>query len=207
MTKYYICYILKYRYEVKITMRFSIKKQILLFIVGSILNAVLFCLTRYTGLYENMPFWVDYTGSVYISILCGPLIGGISLILHTVAISILLGKYAFLSAIPIVLIIVVIYIFLQNDSRNFQGGMAAAFLSSIIAYISNIVIMLSFGPVGKYQFYSESYTLLSSQSGKFAASLMTCAIFTFIEVIVCFAILVVVILLTPKREGNVIFKK
>ena len=169
------------------------------------MNLLLFCLTKYTG----FPFWLDYTGTLYITALCGIAMGCASLIIHTILLWILIdGAVSLLPALPVLLVIVIIHLFIKEDSKSIIKSFAMALCSISGAFICNVLILLCCkSPVGRYGIYSNIFSSLVSDFGKFNASFYTGAAITFSEMLLCFLILSAVSLLTPRRSDNLIFRK
>ncbi len=183
----------------------NVKKQILIFTIGSLLNLLLFCLTKYTA----FPFWLDYTGTLYITALCGIVMGSVSFLIHTVLLWVLIdGAVSLLPAIPIILVMATIYLFIKDDSKSVIKNFAMALCSITIAFISNVLIFLCCKtPIGRYEVYSDIFKSLTSDFGKFYAAFCTSAAITFSELLLCFMILAVASVLTPRRSDNLTFKK
>ena len=184
----------------------SVKKQIFIFIIGSILNLLLFCITKYTP----FPFWPDYAGTLYIAVLCGPILAIPSLILHTAIPCMIIdgaGWSALLPAISILLVILLIYYSHKSGEKNAYKSISTAFLSGIVCFICNTVIFLCCKmPLGRYAIFSEIFSAGINTGGKLFASVVLAAAISFTEIFLTFIILECAWLLTPKRE-NIIFKK
>ncbi len=87
-------------------MRRSSSKQLILFLIGCAANIVLFCLSKYL----HFPLWLDFTGSFYITAVCGPLPGVISFLLHITLLAVLIdGAGALWLALPMLFAGAVVY--------------------------------------------------------------------------------------------------
>ncbi|MBQ8605719.1 MAG: hypothetical protein IJ408_03195 [Clostridia bacterium] len=185
--------------------RLSAKKQILIFIIGSVLNLLLFALTHYT----KFPIWLDHTGTLIISLTCGPILGIASLILHTVIVFVFVFRWsALLQMIPILAIVLIIYYFNKDEGKSFYKDLSVALCSASSAFIINTLIFLCCpAPLGRYEYYCEAFAVLTQAGSKLWASIITSGAISFIEVLLSFLILSVLMLILPKRDENLIFKK
>ena len=95
-------------------MRRSSSKQHILFLIGCAANIVLFCLSKYL----HFPLWLDFTGSFYITAVCGPLPGVISFLLHITLLAVLIdGAGALWLALPMLFAGAVVY-----AAKHFSAG-------------------------------------------------------------------------------------
>lgn len=185
-------------------MHLSKKKQALIFIIGSAINLLLFCLTKYTA----FPLWMDYSGTLYITAFCGPFTGAVSLVVHTLLLCLLIDKAAaILPALAIMAIMAVIWFFGQDDTKSIRKSLSVGYISVLAAtFVNTIVFVCCKAPLGRYAFYGDIFKAATQSGGKFFASLLL-ASGLITEVILSLAIVGIAWLLTPKRGDNLIFRK
>ena len=181
------------------------KKQILLFFIGCAINVLLFILAKYTP----MPLWLDYTGSLYITIMCGPLYAFLSLVLHTTFLAILIdGWTAVLIAIPWLIVCIIFYLFDKNGLCSHSDGIAATFLAIISSFISYSAIFL-ISPIlpHRYENIAEIANTVAEGFGKFYASITLASVLTFTEILLSVLLFAFIWFITPRAKDNMIFKK
>lgn len=185
--------------------RNSSKKQALLFIIGSAINLTLFCLSKYTV----FPFWLDYTGSIYITALCGLPLGLLSLIIHTALLTALIdGWSALITVIPILLVCIIGHLFGKQPDKSLHAGLAAAFIALVSAFISHTAVLLCVSSLPKrYGSYTPLFELVANSSGKLSGAVTTASVITFTDILLTLLLFTLAWLITPKSNENIIFKK
>ena len=184
--------------------RKTLGQRILLFIIGTAVNLVLFCLSKYAG----CPLWADFTGAFLIAAGCGPVMGVISVLLHTGLLTILIDGTAALLLAPAILAAVTL-IGLSAMKGSFEtpsGLIICAFASTSIASVLNFLCFLIFGMTGRYAIYTTAYTALHESVGKLIGSLLLSVGITGAEFIFSFIILLILIMLVPKKRDGLSFK-
>lgn len=181
------------------------KKQFILFLIGCAINVLLFILAKYT----RMPLWLDYTGSIYITVMCGPVYAFASVFLHTALLALLIdGPTALLVAVPMLLVCVIFFVFDKNGLTSHLDGVAAAFISIIAAFISMSLITLICGALpARYAPLSYLYEAVASESGRLFAAITVASVVAFTEVLVSILLFALIWLITPRAKDNMIFKK
>ncbi len=178
--------------------RNSILKQIILFIIGSLINLGMFCLSKYAGL----PVWADFAGSVYITALAGPVWGAISVIVHTLLVVILIdGAYALWLGLPALLVCALVYFFRVREI-SFTPLNACAF-GCISAFISFVCLYISFIPT---DVAGRRLALAHVITDRFTC-LFTAAGIAFLESCLTALVFFIAFLLTPKKDDKLIFKR
>ena len=185
--------------------RNSAKKQILLFIVGCLINLGMFCISKYAA----FPLWLDYTGSLYISVLCGLPLGLLSIVLHTVILIVLIdGWTALLSVIPVLFLCIIGHLFGKAPDKSVQGGLAGAFIATVGSFIAGALAILCYGNLPhRYESYGEFFNVVLQSSGRFFAAVTMSSIITLTEILCTIALFGIAYTLTPKTNDNLIFKK
>lgn len=185
--------------------RNSPKKQTLLFIIGSAINLALFCLSKYTA----FPLWLDYTGTLYITALCGPMFGFLSFIIHTALLVTLIdGWTAIIAAIPILFVCFIGYLFGKEDDKSLQGGLAAAFLALVSAFVSSTAVFYCVSSLPhRYSSYTALFETVINDSGKFFGAVTIASVTTLTEVLLMLVLFAIAWLITPKSNETLIFKK
>lgn len=181
------------------------KKQILLFFIGCAINVLLFILTKYTP----MPLWLDYTGSLYVTVMCGPLYAFLSLALHTLLLTVLIdGWTAVLVALPWLIVCIIFYLYDKRRLTSHADGIAASFLAVISTFISYSAVFLIL-PIlpHRYENLAEIANTVADGFGKFYASITLASVLTFTEVLLSILLFALVWFITPKAKDNMIFKK
>lgn len=187
-------------------MRSSPVKQLISFLIGSVLNVALFCLSKYLG----FPLWLDFTGSLYITAVCGPFLGGFSLLLHSAVLAALIdGTCALWLIIPAVFACAVIYL-----SKRFElleiplGYVCSVFSTALAAGVGYFMIfIINFKPPARYDVYSDILSLLIRSHGVFLDTVILSIAIAFAEFIPCLALFSAAYFLTPRQKSSLSFKK
>lgn len=187
-------------------MRNSPVKQLILFLIGSVLNVALFCLSKYLG----FPLWLDFTGSLYITAVCGPFLGGFSLLLHSAVLAALIdGVCALWLIIPAVFACAVIYL-----SKRFElfktplGYVCSMFLTALSAAAGYFTIfIINFNPPARYDVYSDALSSVMRSHGVFLGTVISSIAIAFAEFIPCLALFSAAYFLTPRPKSSLSFKK
>ena len=158
---------------------------------------------------RTFPIWADYTGTMMISLICGPVLGIASLALHTLIIFIFVFRWAaLLPMIPMLVTVLLIYYFNKDSNKSIYKSLSVALCSTSAAFIINTVIFLCCPvPLGKHAYYAGMFTALTEAGNKFWASVITSGAVSFLDILLSFLILSVLLLILPKRDDNLIFKK
>lgn len=175
--------------------RNTVMRQIVLFIIGSVINLGMFCLSKYAG----FPVWADFAGSLYITALCGAVTGYVSVALHTVLMCVLIdGAYALWYALPACIACAAVYI-LKRINKGMLAPTAVgcgAFISSVLSFFA---LWLSFATGG---FYGRREALLN------VGSQMLCAAgVSLLETALTFIIFYIIYIITPKNTEILKFKR
>jgi len=187
-------------------MRNTPTKQLILFLVGSAINVALFCLSKYFG----FPLWLDFAGSFYITVLCGPAYGLLSVVLHTATLAALIeGMSALWLLIPMLLAGGVIYtagrLKLFSDPL---GCVCSLFLATVGGFLGNLVIFLiRIPPTERYALYTGAFNAFIHSHGTFVGTVLGSAAISFAELIPCFLIFAGAYYLTPQQKSSLSFKK
>lgn len=178
--------------------RNSVLKQFIIFIIGSAVNLGMFCLSKYAG----FPVWADYAGSVYITAIAGPVAGGISVVLHTLLLVLLIdGSYALWLALPALCICTLIYIFRIKEIRlSFKNMCAFGCMASLLTFVS---LYLSFIPT---DVAGRRAVLAAIITDRFTCMLAAAGV-ALLESCLTVAVFFIVYLLTPKNDDKLIFKR
>lgn len=187
-------------------MRNSPLKRLVMFSVGSALNVALFCLSKYLG----FPLWLDYTGSFYITAVCGPVAGALSVILHTLLIVFLIdGVCALWLVIPAVFVSTVICATNQSGFlktpfsyiTSMFGSMLAGALGYFIIFASNYRLP------SRYEEYLDAMSGVMQSYGGFLGTVYASLALAFTELIVCLLLFSAAYFLTPRPKSSLSFKK
>ena len=187
-------------------MRNSPTKQLVLFVTGSVINVALFCLSKYLG----FPLWLDFAGSFYITAVCGPFLGILSLILHITAVTVLIdGVCALWLAIPMAMACAVIY---TANRFNMLGKplshLCTMFVTSIAAALGYfIVFIINYLPPARYLAYESAFSAMIHSNGKFFGTVILSLAIAFSEMIPCLAVFTAAYMLTPRPKSSLSFKK
>ena len=184
--------------------RQSLGKQILIFLIGTVINLILFSLSKYAG----FPFWTDYTGSFIITALAGPVLGTVSVIIHTLILTILIdGIAALWLLIPMLCVATVISLFVKSGSFDTaKGYFLCVFLSSTVAGTVTAITMIFAGVTGRYAVYAPVYTALHESIGKVAGSIILASGIAAVELLISFAVMTLVMTLMPRQRDGLSFK-
>lgn len=186
--------------------RNSPAKQILFFLIGSLINIALFTLSKYTA----FPLWWDYTGSFYITSACGPTLGFVSAALHTAILAILIdGPTALWMFLPAAAICGVLTLY-QRAMLNGRGysvpetvgvGTVCAWAPMFLAFICSPSLPT------RYLGYNGAFEALWNTHGKFLSALILSAGVTLVEILPSMMILLLLSLITPKNRDGLSFHK
>jgi len=178
--------------------RNSILKQIVIFIIGSIINVGMFCLSKYAG----FPVWADFAGSVYITALAGPVAGALSVILHTLITVILIdGVYALWLGLPALLVCAVIYFFrIREIPFSFLNVCAFGCISALINFVC---LYISFIPTDVAGRRAVLATVIVDRF----TCIFTAAGIALLEACLTALVFFIAFLLTPKNDEKLIFKR
>lgn len=184
--------------------RQSLGKQILIFLIGTVLNLLLFSLSKYAG----FPFWTDYTGSFLITALSGSILGVISILLHTLILTILIdGLSALWLLIPMLCVAAVISVFVKSGSFDTaKGYFLCVFSSSAASGLITAIVMMFAGVTGRYTVYAPVYTALHESIGKIAGSVILASGIAAVELLISFAVMTLVMILIPRQRDGLSFK-
>lgn len=186
-------------------MRRSSSKQLILFLIGCAANIVLFCLSKYL----HFPLWLDFTGSFYITAVCGPLPGVISFLLHITLLAVLIdGAGALWLALPMLFAGAVVY-----AAKHFSllgkplYHVCTVFLSSLAASVGYFIIFISNRLPARYESYRSVINAVIESHGRFLGALLPGLAIAFAEMIPCLALFTAMYLLTPRPKSSLSFKK
>lgn len=187
-------------------MRNSPLKQFILFSIGSALNVALFCLSKYLG----FSLWLDFTGSLYITAVCGPVLGAFSLLLHVTLITILIdGVCALWLIIPMTFACAVLYISkrfsLLKKPLSYVCGMFLTTLAAFLGYF--IVFIINYMPPARYSAYADALSALIQSHGRFLGCVLSSAAIAFAELVPCLLLFTAAYFLTPRPKSSLSFKK
>ncbi len=179
--------------------RNTVMRQIVLFIIGSVINLGMFCLSKYAG----FPIWADFAGSVYITALCGAVGGGISIVLHTLIMCILIdGSYALWLALPAIIACAAVYVLkrLNSDSLSPTVIGCGASVSSVLTFFA---LWLSFAASG---FHGRREVLLPFATN-INSQVICAAGVALLETALTFIVFYIIYIITPKNNEILKFKR
>lgn len=178
--------------------RNSLLKQTVIFIIGSIINIGMFCLSKYAG----FPFWADYAGSVYITVLAGANFGIVSILLHAMLTVLLIDKwYALWYTLAALGTCTVMFIFRKREHRlGIRNVCSGAFMSAAISFGTVWLSLLTSGAHGRRAW------LAAYLPDNLAVCLCSAGI-GLIEGALTIAVFYILFLLTPKTDDKLIFKR
>lgn len=187
-------------------MRNSPLKQFVIFTVGSALNAALFFLTKYTG----FPLWLDFTGSMYITVAAGPVFGCASLLLHTLLLTLLIdGSNALWLLIPGVLCCSVLYALKQLGMfAKAPGYIGAMLITAASGTVGNFLIFaINKYPPSRYASALAALSDMKSAYGGFIGTVMLSAALAFAELVPSLILFSAAYFATPRQKRILSFKK
>lgn len=187
-------------------MRNSPLKQTVLFVVGCVVNLIFFSLSKYL----SFPLWLDYTGSFYITVMCGPILGFISVLVHTLLLVILVdGAAALWLFLPAAAICAVLTMQMKAaEMRSEFSNWKIATLTTTAAWVMNFLSFIcSPNLPGRYFIYNEAFKAICNSNGKFISSLILSAGITLPETLISLALLLGMIIISPKSHNGLSFRK
>ncbi len=176
------------------------------FAIGSAINVALFCLSKYLG----FPLWLDYTGSFYITIFGGPAAGGVSILLHTVLLTVLIdGQSAMWLLVPAVFAAAVVYSASKMKLLGSPiGHIVTIFAAAFAAFLGDFIIfIINVSPPKRYSMYTGAFTALYSTHGRILGTVIMALAIAFAEIISSLAIFSAAYFLTPRPKSSLSFKK
>lgn len=178
--------------------RNSFLKQTVIFIIGSLVNFGLFCLSKYA----HFPVWADYAGSVYITALSGATLGALSVILHTVLLVLLIdGWYSLWYGLCALIICAVVFYFRKTEQPFDLKHICA--IGSVSAFFNFFIQWLKFATSGAHGRYSWVADVVS---GKFLCASASAGT-AFLECLLTLVIFYILFLITPKTDEKLVFKR
>jgi membrane protein len=178
------------------------KRSTAIFIIGSILNIVLFVLARYA----SFPIWLDFSGSIFISFTLGPIAGAASVLLHAILTVFLYSGWSALWLLPTMLCLCLLtayfsrHRFMENPFISLSAVFITIICSLVIAYL--MIFPLS-AKIPAHEFLTE----LKNMFGTGMANLYYVCATKFPDLILSWAIAGICILLTPKQKTLIGFKR
>ena len=166
------------------------KRSTAIFIIGSILNIVLFVLARYA----SFPIWLDFSGSIFISFTLGPVAGAASVLLHTILTVFLYSGWYALWLLPAMLCLCLLTAYFSR--QRFMENPFISLSSVFITIICSLVIPA-------HEFLTE----LKNIFGTGMANLYYVCATKFPDLILSWAIAGICILFTPKQKTLIGFKR
>jgi hypothetical protein len=185
--------------------RRSASKKFILFIIGCAVNIILFSLSKYL----KFPLWLDFTGSFYITAVCGPLPGAVSFIIHITLLAVLIdGVGALWLALPMLFAAAVIY----TAKHFFLLGkplyhVCTVFLSSLAASVGYFVIFIANQLPARYESYRGALNAVAESHGRLLGALLPAIAISFAEMIPCLSLFTAMYFLTPRPKSSLSFKK
>lgn len=186
-------------------MRMSRSRVIAAFLIGSAVNAVLFCLSKYLG----FPLWLDYSGSLYIAALCGPLPALLSALIHTVMLTALIdGAPALWMMLPMFLCCLVLFYARLSDALATGIGKLGVLLAVTAAgFFGSFLPVVIHGAPGRYSAYADAFAALSQVCGRFFAAVFFSGAAAFCIFLPSALIALGMYVITPKPSMGLTFKK
>lgn len=177
--------------------RNSFLKQTVIFIIGSLINFGLFCLSKYA----HFPVWADYTGSVYITALGGAPLGALSVILHTALLILLIdGWYSLWYGLCALIICAAVFYFRKAEQFDIKGVCAVGFIATLITFFAQWLKLALSGAHGRYAWVADV------AAGKFLCA-SAAAGTAFLECLMTLLVFYVLFLITPKTDEKLVFKR
>ena len=186
-------------------MRMSRSRVIAAFFIGSAVNVVLFCLSKYLG----FPLWLDYSGSLYVAALCGPMPALLSAAIHTVMLTALIdGAPALWMMLPLFLCCLVLFYARMSDAlATGIGKTGVVFALSAAGFLGTFLPVIIHGAPGRFSGYAEAFSALSAVCGRFFAAIFFSGAAAFCFYMPSALIALGLYTITPKPKGGLSFKK
>lgn len=180
-------------------------KQLAYFTAGSLINLVLFCLSKYTA----FPLWLDYTGSLYITAKAGATLGIPSVILHTLMLTFFIdGTTALWSLLPIGAVCLLIFLLDNANIMTKEHNKPYAIMSMVFAAFGGHLISFLCMPSlpTRYLSYKPAFDALWNSHGRFMAAVLLAAAIAFIEIMLSILLLILAEFVTPKSGDGLSFR-
>lgn len=186
-------------------MRMSRSRIFVAFLVGSAVNALLFCLSKYLG----FPLWLDYSGSLYIAALCGPVPGLLSALLHTLVLTLLIdGPCAMWMMLPLFFCCLVLFYARLADAFSNAAGKTGVLLCVTAAGFAGLFLpVIISGTPGRFEAYVGVFNALREVCGRFFSAIFISGAGAFCMFLPSALIALGLYVITPKPSAGLSFKK
>ena len=178
------------------------RRTILIFLIGSVLNIVLFVLARYA----HFPLWLDFSGSIFISFTLGAVLGVVSVLLHILLTALLYSGFNALWLLPAMLCLCLLTAFFA--SHRFMENPFISLSAVFITIISTLFIAYIMTFILESKIISHAYLAqLKSTFGEGIAFLYFVCGTKLPDLVLSWALTGICVLLTPKQKSVIGFKR